>query len=286
VRVPLPEGQLVVAMLDVRQGDAIFVQTPDLVRILIDAGPAPMDRDPYSAGRDKIVPWLEQHGIDRLDAFVISHAHADHIGGLAYLLQSIAVDRVYDPGYAFTSDIYEQVLSIIEQSDGRIQWQVARQGDTIPLGNEVLGQVLAPPQPYIEGTRSDCNSNSLVLRLTYGNVSFLFMGDSEEETEKPLADYGDGLRTTFLKVAHHGSRYSTSEHFLQMVQPRYALISCGRNNAFGHPHQEALERLTHAGARVLRTDQSGDIVVITDGQRYKVIEERTPSHALQPAGTR
>jgi competence protein ComEC len=271
---PLPEGQLVVAMLDVGQGDAIFVQTPDRFRMLVDAGPGPTDRDPTNAGRDKIVPFLERHGIGRLDAFVMSHAHADHIGGLAYLLQSVAIDRVYDPGFVFSSPVYEHVLQLVENSGGRVDYRIPGPGETLPLGNAVLGQVLAPPRPHIQGTRSDCNSNSLVLRLAYGEVTMLFMGDAEEETEEMLAQYGSGLRSTILKVAHHGSRYSSSEFFLQLVQPRHAFISAGRGNVFGHPHQEALERLAKVGARIHRTDEGGDILLVTDGKRYRIVESR------------
>lgn len=269
--VPLPQGELVVVMLDVEQGDSIFIQTPDLKRILVDAGPAPTDRDSFAAGRDKIVPWLQEHGIDHLDAFVLSHAHADHIGGLAYLLQSIPVDTVYDPGFSFTSDIYLEALDVIEKSGGRIRYQIVHQGDRIPLGNDVLVQVLAPVIPYISGTRSDCNSNSTVLRVAYGKISFLFMGDSEEETEKVLADYGSRLHSTFLKVAHHGSRYSSSPFFLGLVRPFHALISAGKNNSFGHPHAETLKRLEAVGAKIHRTDEHGDITVITDGERYKIL---------------
>jgi beta-lactamase superfamily II metal-dependent hydrolase len=276
-RAALPGGLLAVQMLDVEQGDGILVQTPDLVRALIDAGPAPVEGgSPFSAGRDKIAPFLREAGIDRVDAFVISHAHADHIGGLPYLLQSVPIGRVYDPGFAFTSDLYVEALERIEQSEGAIDYGIVRQGDSIQLGKDVLCQVLAPPQPYISGTRSDCNSNSIVVRLVYRNVSFLFMGDAEEETEKALAEYGNGLRSTFLKVAHHGSRYSSSKHFLDLVRPRYALISCGRNNAFGHPHEEALERLHEAGADILRTDLHGDVLVLTDGESYKIVTGREP----------
>ena len=271
---PLPPGQLAVAVLDVHQGDAIFIQTPDLKHVLVDTGPAPTDQDPFSAGRDKVVPFLREHGVDRLDAVVMSHAHADHIGGLAYVLQSIPVDRVYDPGFDFASDLYLEALDIIEKSDGKIGYQIVHSGDVLPIGGEVLWQVLAPPREYLNGTRSDCNSNSIVLRLAWRDVSFLLMGDAEEETEKILADYGPRLRSTFLKVAHHGSRYSSSSFFLDLVQPVHAFISCGRNNAFGHPHEEALRRLEAAGATIHRTDLSGDLLVLTDGYRYKVVESK------------
>lgn len=275
--VPLPQGQLVVVMLDIRQGDSIFIQTPDLKRILVDAGPAPTDRDTFSAGRDKIVPWLQEHGIDHLDAFVLSHAHADHIGGLAYLLQSIPVDRVYDPGFAFTTPSYTEALEVIEKSDGGIVYKVVQQGNRIPLGNDVVLQVLAPGRPFLSGTRSDCNSNSVILRLAYKQVSFLFMGDAEEETEKLVADYGAGLHSTFLKVAHHGSRYASSAFFLDLVRPLHAFISCGKNNTFGHPTVETLGRLEAVGAKVHRTDENGDITILSDGERYKIVHQKNPA---------
>jgi beta-lactamase superfamily II metal-dependent hydrolase len=273
----LPAGQLAVVVLDVRQGDAVFIQTPDLKRVLVDAGPAPTDRDSFSAGRDKIVPFLREQRVERLDAVVLSHAHADHIGGLAYVLQSVPVDRVYDPGFDFASEIYLEALGMIEKSDGRIGYQVVRQGDTLPIGGETVWQVLSPPRPYLSGTRSDCNSNSVVLRLAWRGVSFLFLGDAEEETEEALAEYGPRLRSTFLKVAHHGSRYSSSPFFLDLVRPLHALISCGTNNAFGHPHEETLQRLGAAGAAIHRTDLGGDLLVLSDGSSYKVVEQRRGS---------
>lgn len=270
----LPPGQLIVAMLDIHQGDSIFIQTPDMFRVLVDAGPAASDRDSFSSGRDKLIPFFREHEIDRLDAFIMSHAHEDHIGGLAELMKSVDIDRIYDPGFAYTADMYFNVLSTIEKSDGRIDYQIVHAGDTLPLGNRVLCQVLSPPRPFISGSRSDCNSNSTVLRIAYGNVSFLLMGDSEEDTERLLADHGRQLHSTFLKVAHHGSRYSSSPFFLSLVQPLHALISCGRNNAFGHPHEETLQHLRDVGATIHRTDLSGDIFVITDGEKYKIIEGR------------
>ncbi len=271
---PFPDGQLIVAFLDIGQGDSIFIQTPDKRNILIDAGPGPDLQKGFSAGRDRILPFFQEHGIHQLDAFVMSHAHADHIGGLPYILESIPVQRFYDPGFAFTSPLYLDVLETIEKSAGAIDYQIVKPGDRLDFGNEVAAQILAPPRPYISGSRSDANANSLVLRLAYGRVSILLPGDAEEETEHDLAEYGDGLRSTFLKAAHHGSRYASSKLFLDLTRPLHVFVSCGRNNLFGHPHEETLKRYAAIGAKVHRTDRSGHILLFTDGKRYKIVSSK------------
>lgn len=260
---PMGGRLLKVHFIDVGQGDCTLVQTPDGRNVLVDAGDE-------SSG-DKIVDYLLTKGVHRIDLLVITHPHMDHIGGLTRVLAEFGVSRVLDTGYPHGSKHYKDILSIIESR--KIDYRLARDMRKPDVGTLVSSEVLWPPIDYEAGRDSELNNSSIVLKLTYQNVSILLTGDIQNESEGQLLANQQDLKSTVLKVAHHGSEYSTSNEFLQVVKPDYAVISVGRDNSYGHPHKDTLERLSAAGAQVFRTDENGTVVFTTDGTNVQVDAE-------------
>lgn len=252
-------GTLRVSILDVGQGDSILIQSPGGKTMLLDAG----DSD---AG-DRVAATLSARGISSLDAAAISHAHADHIGGYQTVLARFPVGRFYDPGYPHTSSTYEKLLTTIDQRN--LRYSTLTAGQTINLDPSIRIDVLSP-----DGRNTgDLNDNMLVLRLRYGSVSFLFAGDMEEPLEQRIAS---SLQpTTVLKVAHHGSRTSSSHAFLATVKPQVAVISLSAGNSYNHPHAAVVQRLLSADTSIYRTDQSGTVTISTDGTTYTVTTDRS-----------
>lgn len=253
-----------VSVIDVGQGDAILIRTPGEVT-LIDTGDVP--------ARDKLVAYLRQQGVHTIDQVIITHPHADHLGGMAAVLANFVVKHVYDSGQTTTTGLFQQYLQTVERK--HIPFTVVKAGDAIELGGGARLLVLAPSQPFITGTDSDLNNNSVVVKLVYRQFSMLLPGDSEREAEaRLLATGADNLRSTVLKVGHHGSSTATSPAFLRAVAPEVAVISLGTGNPYGHPHQSTLKRLAAAKVQVYRTDENGTVTITTDGQHYTVKKER------------
>lgn len=255
---------LEVAMVDVGQGDGMVIRGPSGHVIVLDTG----------KNGDPIVDYLRANGITRVDLLVLTHPHADHIGGADEIIEAVEVQRVLDPLSERASQTYEKLLTSFEARG--IPVLEGRRGRRVKLDEGIELLLLAPPNPHIHGTRSDANSNSVVMRLTYGRISILFMGDAEHETEESVmaAAAEMPLGSTILKVAHHGSRYASHEAFLAMVQPKVALISCGKGNTYGHPAPETLERLAKHTPHVFRTDEVGTIRLLTDGKHITISSER------------
>lgn len=259
------DGLLHVYFIDVGQGDSALVVTPNGHTVLIDAGPT-------TAGPD-VVATLRRLGVQRINLMVTSHAHADHIGGMEDVLDNFEVLRYGDPGYPHESNMYAELLERILASG--IDAYALSAGQWLQVDEGVEMQVLAPPEGYLSGTRSDVNSNSVVLLLTYGDVQILFTGDSEADSERRMAREGLLEDVDVLKVAHHGGAYSTTDAFLQIVQPEIAVISCGVGNSYGHPDPDTVARLEEwAPGRVYRTDLQGTIVLETDGHQIEVYLDR------------
>ena len=263
---PPPLGRtLTVAFLDIGQGDSILIRTPNGSTMLIDGGNS--DRD----GSEVIIPKLREWGEDRLDVMVATHPDADHIGGLPIVLENFPVVSVALTGQVHTTNIYERFLTDIR--DIGINAIQVRTGTPIELDPALQLDVLGPDDRFVE-TEGDNNNASIVIRLVYGQVSFLFTGDAEGEEEQAILASGADVRSTVLKAGHHGSRSSTGEAFLAAVGPQIAVISAGRDNQYGHPHQSVLDRLQRAGAKVVRTDQNGTITITTDGSTLTVTTDR------------
>jgi competence protein ComEC len=257
-------SDLTITFIDVGQGDSILVESPSGQKMLIDGGGKQENRESKienredTVGRSIVVPFLRKKGINELNLIVLTHPHDDHVAGLPYVLEKIKVDMVLDSGQPHTSRAYYRFLKLIENK--KIPYKIARAGQVIDLGAGVKGEILHPSEPLITGTESDLNNNSVVIKLTYGSTSFLLMGDTAFEGEERLLSFGYNLKSDVLKVGHHGSRTSTSDEFLKYVRPKYAVISVGAKNKFGHPARETLDRLAKYGIKVLRTDLSGAIV--------------------------
>ncbi|HYF79333.1 MAG TPA: DNA internalization-related competence protein ComEC/Rec2, partial [Symbiobacteriaceae bacterium] len=264
-----PPDTLTVTFLDVGQGDALLIQAPGGKTMLIDAG-AFLPDDPktgrpgYDAGADVVVPFLRHSGIRRLDYFVLTHPDLDHAGGGAAILQSIPVGVVLKSDDEKV-DARKYLEALSEARKRKIPVRSPTLGERIDLGGGVLLDVLGPPAPRLTGTRSDDNANCVAFRLTYRKISMLLLCDFEAESEAFLLARNFPLRADILKVAHHGSGHSSTEPFLEAVQPRYAIVSAGNGNSYGHPHKDAVQRLTDVGAAIYRTDRHGTITVRTDG---------------------
>lgn len=261
---PGRRGELELHLLDVGQGDAIALRTPMGRWMLVDAGPGWRAGD---AGRRTIVPYLRRRG-GELAAFVLSHPHLDHVGGAVSVLRAMRPELYLDAGYPAGGEAYRG--SLAEAAARRVRWSRVHPGDSI-LVDGVVVRFLAPDSAWAAGL-PDANSASTVALIRYGSVRFLFTGDAEAPEEEWLLDrYGpEALRAEILKVAHHGSRTSTTPAFLAAVRPRLALLSVGLGNDYGHPDAGVVARLTAAGAQVLRTDVMGTVVVRTDGRRLKI----------------
>ncbi|MFZ5480400.1 MAG: ComEC/Rec2 family competence protein [Myxococcota bacterium] len=241
-------GTLRVDVLDVGQGDSILIRTPANKVVLIDAGEGDVD----------VPAILAREGIDHIDLVVATHPHADHIGGMDDVVRALPVKLYSDNGLAHTTQTYDVLMRDVEEKG--IAYREAVAGQVYNLDDGAKIEVLHPGDVKMTNTRSDLNANSVVTRLTHQGHCFLFLGDAEEPTERALMTRGLGA-CDVLKVAHHGSNHSSTSGFLADVKPKIALVSVGRDNRYGHPGDETLERLQHAGATVYRTDLSGQITI-------------------------
>ena len=263
---PTPTGgTLTVAFLDIGQGDSILIRSPNGMTMLIDGGNSDND------ATQVILPKLREWGADRLDVMVATHPDADHIGGLPEVLENFPVETVALTGQVHSTQIYERLLTDIR--DLNVNAIQTRTGTIIPFDSAVRVEVLGPDDEFVQDD-NDTNNASIVIRLTYGSVSFTLTGDAEVPEEEAILASGADLRSAILKVGHHGSRSSTSEPFLAAVDPQIGVISVGEGNQYGHPHQDALDRLDQAGVQIYRTDQGGTITITTDGSTIDVETDR------------
>ena len=264
-------GTVRVHVLDVGQGDAVLIEAPGDKTVLIDAG----------TGKSKVAQQLRERGIKKLNLVVASHPHADHIGGMAEVLKSFDVGMYVDNGMTHTTLTYSRTTMMVEKKG--IPYRAGVNGRVFNIGDEVKLTVLHPRSTLLSGTRSDLNSNSVVMRLDHKDICFLFTGDAEEPTERALLSGGLD-ECDVLKVAHHGSNHSTSDSFLRAVKPRYAAISAGLKNRYKHPGEDTLARLSRAGVTVHRTDLEGTLTFTSDGRKVSVsTSKKAPT--LDPEAT-
>ena len=248
-----------VHFIDVGQGDAALVQT-EHGNLLIDAGTSDSIED--------LTAYIDALGIEQLDYAIFTHPHADHIGGATAILNTYTVSSVVLPNAVSTSKTFEKMLDAVEAEACEIV--EGKAGVSFAMG-DMLVELLAP----VSDEQDDLNNASVVAKLTYGNVSFLFTGDAETDSEKEmLARDAAALDVDILKVGHHGSNTSSSEKFLTAVSPKVAVISAGLYNEYGHPHSEVVNRLESMNAALYRTDKNGSIVVHTDGNTYEIQTEK------------
>ncbi len=262
--VPGTHSTVTVHMIDVGQADSILIEAPQ-ANVLIDGG--------ENGSGDDIIAYLKNQSISTLDIVIGTHAHSDHIGGLDEVIEEMKVEKVILPEMAEssipTTKTYTNLLTAILEKGLSIT--TAQVGDTYSLGDGAKLQIVGP-----NGIFTDLNNTSVVCKLTYGETSFLFTGDCEDQAEAAILNRrGIDLSADVLKVGHHGSDTSTSDAFLEAVDPEIALISCGVDNSYGHPSPATLEKLTQWGAEIYRTDLDGSIVVTSDGMNLKVKTEKS-----------
>jgi competence protein ComEC len=263
----LPDGRLHVYFLDVGQGDAILVQTPDGRQILIDGGPNPTA---LLSELGAVLPFWDRS----LDLVVLTHPDGDHLTGLLAVLDRYQVGRVLDTSQTDAAPLAAAWRARLAKE--HIPRTTALRGMRIPLGDAML-TVLHPSSKLLTGTASDENNNSIVLRIDYGPTSLLLTGDAESEAEADMIRAGLPLQADVLKIGHHGSNGSTSAPFLVAVTPSEAVIQVGADNSFGHPAREVLKRLMDARAEILRTDTNGRIEAVSDGRTLSMKVSRWPT---------
>jgi len=307
-RPPKPQGELQVRVLDVGpvEGDSILIISPTGKSVLIDAG---------DAGKGKaVLDALKQSKVERLDYFIATHPHPDHIGGADEVLNAIKVGAVIDNGVDLSTpappapannnrgrkpppppakrkgktitSFFDEYAAALKQNGA--QHEKAEPGKKYDLGGGAFLTVLAPSEPFFTADQlkaggNEPNANSIILRLDYGDFSMLFAGDAELQTEQRLLGKDLDLKAKIIKVAHHGSKYATTQDFLTRVQPEVAIISDGAWNRYGHPAQVTLDRIKAAHAKVYRTDLQGEITIKTKGKldSGKLYEIKTAKEATE-----
>jgi competence protein ComEC len=254
---------LAVNFFDVGQGDAIFIETPERNQILIDGGPSPLILEKLG----KEMPFYDRS----IDLIILTHPEFDHLSGLNEVLKRYRVENILWTGITRDTAEYQEWLKLISNEKANIK--IAKSNQKIKWSILNPDQYLKILYPFenLEGERfKDSNNTSIVSKLVFGENSFLFTGDAYKETEREILGRGVDIDSDILKVSHHGSKTSTSEEFLKEVSPEIAVISVGKGNSYGHPHQEVLEILAKYGIRILRTDEIGDIKIISDGKVIKI----------------
>lgn len=270
-------GELMIHFIDVGQADAAVILCDGQV-MMIDGGNAEDSSLIYSYLRNTL-------GISHIDYMIATHPHEDHIGGLSGALNACSVGKLYSPVDEYDSKVFNNLVKYAGKQGLTLTEPVM--GERFSLG-EASVQFISPVKRYEE-----VNDLSIAVRISYGNTTFLFTGDAEWEAEHDMVNSGYRLDATLLKVGHHGSSSSTNYLFLREVMPKYAVISVGKDNSYGHPTEETLSRLRDAGSEIYRTDELGSIVVRSDGQQltfytgdsWKFIPEKTdtPESAVPKA---
>jgi competence protein ComEC len=263
---PAGNGQILrLTLFDVGQGESILLEAPRGDRILVDTGGAPFGAGGFDIGARVLAPGLRARGIRSLDALLVTHGDPDHLGGALDVIADFMPRRLWlgvpVPIHVPTAQVLDAAARL------RLPVDLRRAGERFSLG-EVRIRVLHPPEPDWERRRVR-NDDSVVLEVVYRDVAILFTGDISADIERAIVPMLTPAQTRILKVAHHGSRTSSSEDLLAAWLPQIAVISAGRGNTFGHPTTEILRRLEAIGATVLRTDRDGQITMETDGRRVK-----------------
>ncbi|MCR4431566.1 MAG: MBL fold metallo-hydrolase [Tepidanaerobacteraceae bacterium] len=253
---PSASHLLQVTFMDVGQADSIFIKLPEGKTMLIDAG--------NNNDGKTIINYIKNQGTKKLDTVIGTHPHEDHIGAMDDIINTFDIGKIYMPNVTTTTRTFKDVLASAAAKGLKII--SAKGGMTILLEDDVNIEIFAPNSKKYE----DLNNYSIVLKMTYKKTSFLFTGDAEKLSEEEMLKHNYDLKADVLKVGHHGSSSGTSEEFLSAVSPEYAIISVGKNNDYGHPHKETLERLAAHGVKVYTTADNGNILVTSDGENIKI----------------
>lgn len=261
----LQTAELKVTVFDVGQGDATLVSTPNDKHFMIDTGRWSPD---YNSAKYIILPYLKAEGIEKLNAVFLSHPHADHIGGISELINTIPIDTIYNSGYKYDSNLYTKYHTLAKRKS--IPIKNLKAGRQVRLDPSIL---LLSYGPTGHAFGAEPNDHSLILELVYGQTEFLFVGDAEKGQEHRLLEhYGKLLDTNFLKVGHHGSRTSSSPSFLQTVTPNISVVSLAKSNRFQHPHPEAVRRISEYSDTTLYTSLQKALIFSSDGTNIHQIK--------------
>lgn len=243
---------------DVGQGDAEFIETPQRQQILIDGGPDMSVLEKLG----RAMPFYDRY----IDLVILTHPETDHLNGLIEVLKRYNVGAVITTGIIRDTQEYKEWIGLLEEK--RIPIFIAKAGGIIDLGDNINVNIIYPFENLAGKKLSDTNNNSVVSQLVYGNFEALFTGDIEKSAENKLISAGVNLNSDILKIAHHGSKTSTSDVFLRAVNAILAVIEVGKDNSYGHPHREVLERLKNLN--ILQTGKDGDIKILSDGEKFFV----------------
>lgn len=253
------KDKLVVHFIDVGQGDSTFIQFPNGESSLIDGG--------TRKSGDKVVNYLKDLDIGKIDYLIATHPHEDHIGGLPEVIRNFNIGKVYMPDKTANTAIFEELLKEIKNKDLKIT--LAEGGNSIIDDEKFQFTILAPNRDdYIE-----TNDFSIVTKIEYIDASFILTGDAEKSSELDMINKNYNLKSNVIKIGHHGGRTSSSQEFLKKVDPDYSIISVGADNTYGHPHKETLDRLNKLDSNIIRTDELGDIVIVSNGKETTISEK-------------
>jgi len=244
--------------IDVGQGDSSLIITPKGKTILIDAGD--------EAHAKKVVSYIREQGIEKLDLVVATHPDADHIGGMDKVIKNFDIDVFAMPDVSAKTNQYKQIQRELKAK--KMKATRLYQGDEVQIDDDIDFEILSP----VKGKKyDDTNEYSIVAKIVYKDTSFILMGDATMENEVDIINNVPDIDIDVLKLGHHGSSTSSSDYFITKTSPKIAIISCGKNNKYGHPHQEVMRVLKKHGVTPYRTDEMGDIVITSDGKKIKYI---------------
>lgn len=253
------DSPLEVHFIDVDQAECILIKAPEKA-VLIDAGDIGYEK--------KIENYLRTNGVHHIDIFITTHPHSDHIGSASGIIGKFPVSEVIMPEipeeFLPTTSVYEDFLLTLAESECGVSY--AEPGTVFELGEGAVLEIFGPSDYYGD----NLNNYSVISKLSFGEISFLFTGDAEEEIEFSLVDSGADISCTVLNAGHHGSSTSNSALFVKTADPEYTVISCGYDNDYGHPHREVIALFTELGIKYYRTDYDGDIVFGTNGKTINV----------------
>ena len=255
-----PNGILEISYLDVGQGDSAYIRVNDF-DILIDAGPR--------SDSDKLMEQLKEKNIDDFEIVIATHPHEDHIGGMTKVFSEYDVESFYMPKSTSTTKTFENMINAVKNEGLKVQ--VIKEGMSFDLGDGAKLEVYSP----IQDSYDNLNNYSPIMKLIYGNNSFIFTGDAEKEVEEEVLEkYSNNLKADVIKFGHHGSSTSSSEAFIEAISPKYGIISCGVDNSYGHPHREVLEVINKMNIKTYRTDKQGEITITSDGSNIDIKTEK------------
>lgn len=249
----------IVHYIDVGQGDSILIESEEK-NLLIDAG------TPESC--DFLIKYLKSQNIKKINSIIITHPHDDHIGGIAKIIKTFPIDSLYSPKVIHTNESFKNLVNVLKEKKLNINVLSTNKSNNIDLGKNTNIEIFSPSNELYE----NLNNYSPIMRISYGETSFLFTGDAEEEAEKEVLKNNYNIKSDVLKVGHHGSHTSSTKDFLNKISPKIAIISAGLDNSYGHPNQSTLNKLKERNIKIFRTDEDGTIKISSNGKELSLVK--------------